>query len=187
MKIVGIDYSMTSPGVVTFEGELEDFKFTNCKAHYLTGVKKYEFEYANVRGDLLSDWISQEERYNNIAEWTMQFVDGADYVAIEGYSMGSSGRVFNIAENCGVLKHLLWKANYKTFIYSPSEIKKHASGKGNTNKDGMYNAFVDAGNPDIAKSIIPDKKSIQSPVADIVDAYYICSILRHELMNGSIS
>ena len=186
MKIVGIDYSMSSPGVVTYTGELKDFSFDKCKASYLTSVKKYQLQYNNITGDKLHEWESQEQRYNLIADWTMDLVEGADYVAIEGYSMQSSGRVFNIAENCGLLKHKLWQNGYNTSIYSPSEIKKFATGKGNANKDGMYTAFVGEGNPDIAKTITPDKKGIQSPVADIVDAFYICKLLADKLMNGSI-
>ena len=39
----------------------------------------------------------------------MDKVIGCEQIAIEGYSMGSKGKVFNIAENTGVLKYKIYK------------------------------------------------------------------------------
>ena len=52
-------------------------------------------------------------------------------VFIEGYSFGSKGQaVFQIAENCGILKYRLQMS--PTMLYDtivPSVVKKYASGK----------------------------------------------------------
>ena len=51
--------------------------------------------------------------------------------------MGSRGKVFNLAENTGLLKHKLWKHNIEVILQSPSSIKKFATTKGNANKNVM--------------------------------------------------
>ena len=46
-KIIGIDYSLSSPAICVCRG---DFKFDNCKIYYLTNVKKYEGDFGNING-----------------------------------------------------------------------------------------------------------------------------------------
>ena len=61
---------------------------------------------------------------------------------MEGYAYGTSkGVVFEIGENTGVLKHKLMKAQISIDIFAPSEIKKHATTRGNANKVDMEYAF----------------------------------------------
>jgi hypothetical protein len=56
-------------------------------------------------------------------------------------------------------------------------IKKYATGKGNADKQMMYDSFVqDTGSP-LRLTLTPDKKEITSPVSDIVDSYFICKKL----------
>ena len=59
---------------------------------------------------------------------------------IEDYSFGSKGRVFNLAENCGLLKYMLFKKGYRFFTVPPTVVKKFATGKGNANKEAMVKA-----------------------------------------------
>ena len=76
MKI-GIDYSLSSPGVCvnTSEGE---FKYEDCNFYYLTATKKYDntFKDNNVcyvgTGHKL--YTSEPERYNNIADWVVDII-----------------------------------------------------------------------------------------------------------------
>ena len=57
----------------------------------------------------------------------------------------------------------------------PTVIKKYATGKGNANKDLMYEAFSDEllTPPDLKSALTPRSKKLTNPVTDIVDAYYI--------------
>ena len=93
-------------------------------------------------------------------------------IFIEGYSFGSKGQgLFQIAENCGILKYRLLEKghNYNTVV--PSVVKKGATGKGNADKDMMYEAFVKETKMDLKKLLDTDK--VGNPVSDIADSYFI--------------
>ena len=79
-------------------------------------------------------------------------------------------------------------------VFSPSQIKSHA-GKGNANKVLMYQYFVEdvCSDKELIRSnlykkmekikIEPNKKGeieIPKPIDDIVDAYFICNMLREK-------
>lgn len=117
------------------------------------------------------------ERYETIADWAMEILIGIEQIALEGYSFNSTGRVFNIAENTGVLKYKIYQAGTPLTIFPPPEIKKYATGKGNADKEVMYKSFLlETGFP-VKDVIAPDKKAVCSPVSDIIDSYFICKKL----------
>ena len=62
---------------------------------------------------------------------------------MEGYSFGSTGRVFNIAENTGILKYNLWAALIHFDVLAPTTVKKFATGSGSASKVDMFNQFVE--------------------------------------------
>lgn len=62
------------------------------------------------------------------------------FVVIEGYSMMSRGRVFNIGELGGVVRLLLFREGYPFVTIPPCTLKKWATGKGNAGKDAMIAA-----------------------------------------------
>ena len=95
---------------------------------------------------------------------------------IEGYAYGAVGRVFQIAENTGLLKYKLWKDGIPFSVFAPSEIKKHATGKGNSNKERLYECFLAETNVDIRKTLDIMNNKVWNPVSDIVDAYYITKL-----------
>jgi Holliday junction resolvasome RuvABC endonuclease subunit len=53
----------------------------------------------------------------------------------------------------------------------PSVVKKGATGKGNADKDKMYEAFVKDTKIDLKKLF--DTEKVGNPISDIVDSYYI--------------
>ena len=160
MKI-GIDYSLSSPGVCvnTSEGE---FKYEDCTFYFLTNTKKYDatFKDKSVKfiGSPHQPYTNEPERYSQIADWVVDIIKthtkeyqikhgyfywpGDAPIQIEDYSYGSTGRVFHIAENLGLLKYKLkMECGWDYTLLPPSVIKKHATGKGNANKELMLNAF----------------------------------------------
>ena len=173
MITVGIDYSLTSPCVCI----ARDKTFTNAFFYFLNDRKTVQGKFHNILGDQHEEYLTDQERYENIASWVLGIL--ADFekeevvILIEDYSFGSKGRVFNLAENCGLLKHKLWQSKYIFDTIAPTVLKKFATGKGNANKDAMYASFLAAGNPDINKIISPKKATIGNPVSDIVDSYYL--------------
>jgi len=56
-------------------------------------------------------------------------------------------------------------------LIPPSIIKKYATGKGNANKELMYEAFYNETKVDLQNIL---NCSITNPLTDIVDAYFIC-------------
>ena len=191
MKI-GIDYSLSSPGICVNTSE-EEFRYEDCKFYYLTNTKKYEgtFKEKMAFGTSAVEYIgaphrpysSEPERYNNIANWAIDIIKlygdaktGINRIKptiqIEDYSFGSTGRVFHIAENLGLLKYKLKiECGWDYTLLAPSVIKKFATDKGNANKEIMLSAFQ--GDTGVNLGELFDS-SAKSPISDVVDAYFIC-------------
>jgi len=189
MKI-GIDYSLSSPGVCINTSE-EEFRYEDCKFYYLTNTKKYQgtFKEKMAFGTSAVEYVgtphrpynSEPERYNNIANWVIDIInDPFNYwphsrdpiIQIEDYSFGSTGRVFHIAENLGLLKYKLKiECGWDYTLIAPSVIKKFATDKGNANKEMMLHAFQE--DTGVNLEVLFDTKS-KSPISDVADAYFIC-------------
>jgi Holliday junction resolvasome RuvABC endonuclease subunit len=181
MRVVGIDYSLSSPCVCI--GDPNDFRFETCKFYYLTDLKKLDVDIDNIRGDLHLDYSCEEQRYGNITTWVMSLLKEGDVIYMEGYSMASTGRVFSIAENAGLLKHFLWKCKYEYNIIPPTVIKKFATGKGNANKQALQDCF-ETETKYYIKSKLGLTEKQWNPSSDIIDSYYICKLgINKELTN----
>jgi len=172
MIVVGIDYSLTSPCVCVSR----DKTFSNSFFYYLNDRKSVQGVCHNILGDNHEEYLTDQERYENIASWVLTILTGFRkedvVILIEDYSFGSKGKVFNLAENCGILKYMLYKAGYRFFTVPPTVVKKYATGKGNATKDKMYDAFMSETGIDLHRIISPTTK-LGSPTTDIVDAWYI--------------
>ena len=189
MKI-GIDYSLSSPGVCVNISEGE-FKYEDCTFYFLTNTKKYDatFKEKMAFGTTAVEYIgtshklytSEPERYNNIANWVIDIIKShkkdswsleQPIIQIEDYSFGSTGRVFHIAENLGLLKYKLkMECGWDYTLLPPSVIKKFATDKGNANKEMMLHAFEKDTGTNLAQVFDTTSKS---PVSDVADAYFIC-------------
>jgi len=171
--VYGIDYSMTSPAVCSILNGSYTIRFlTNTQRHLQT----YEFSSKvgpiTVIGDPQPEYQSQEERFDGIAQWALRSL-GKGRIIIEDYSMGSKGKVFHIAENCGLLKHKIWSAGLSFETIPPTSLKKFASGKGNSDKTAMHLAFTELTGIDLMKEMTPNAKECSSPVSDVVDAFFL--------------
>lgn len=170
--VVGIDYSLTSPGICILtdtEVRLYGFGAKKMAGFYeKDDVKVFLYDYPV--------YSCEQERHNKICGWSLGIIKNyagepsdVDHVLIEGYSFGSSaGRAFDIAENCGLLKHYLWKDGYKFSTIPPTTLKKYATGKGNSDKDVMHDAFKTE-RFDL-QELLGQKKT---PTSDLVDAFFL--------------
>jgi len=111
----------------------------------------------------------------------MGIVAGIDQVSLEGYAYSAQGRVFNIAENTGILKYKLWQSRIPVEVIPPSAVKKLATGKGNSDKAAMYVQFTQDTDIPLMDIISPEKTKVSNPVSDIVDAFYICKFLYNKI------
>jgi len=168
--IIGIDYSLTSPAVcVNIDGD------AGLMFYYLTNKKKWTGTMSEeIVGYEHKEWKDPIQRFKYISDFALDIISPLlnPKIYIEGYSFGSKGQgLFQIAENCGILKYRLQEQNlpYETVV--PSVVKKGATGKGNADKDMMYNAFVAETNIDL-KSIFETEK-VGNPISDIADSYFI--------------
>jgi hypothetical protein len=173
--LIGIDYSITCPCLCLFD-ERKTFKFENCFFYYLTNTKKYADKIApNITGESFQEYVQDVDRFDTISEWATNLCIGAADVGMEGYAYGAKGRVFNLAENMGLLKYKLYKHAIPVTIVEPSKVKKCATGKGNADKQVMYETFSKETNTDL-KSIF-NQKTLSNPVTDVIDSYYVLKAL----------
>ena len=163
----GIDYSLTCPAITV--GNKKDF--AQCKSFFYTNTNKYVGAFGNVYGLKMQPYESEIERYDNLSEWAIAILlkFGVRSVIIEGYSMGSKGRVFHIAENTGILLYKLWLNGIEFRSVAPTSLKKSFSGKGNSNKEQMVESFIKQTSIQLPTKM--DCAVGSSPVADVVDSY----------------
>jgi Holliday junction resolvasome RuvABC endonuclease subunit len=173
MIVAGIDYSLTSPAICVHNGQTWDY--ANCSFYYLVQKEKNTKAFFPFYPQIYLSYASDVERFDNLANWSIGILKAhkVEKCFIEGYAFGAVGRVFQIAENAGLLKHMLWKENIRFEIEPPTVIKKFATSKGNANKEKMYEAFVEENSVDIRDKIGIMNNKQWNPVSDIVDSYYI--------------
>lgn len=194
MILAGIDYSMTSPAICIFDAKEQYAKtsrpltFDACRFFFLSDKKKYQKTFGNIHGAALPvDYESQEERFDHISGWAVSVLQEhrVSRVAIEDYAFAATGRVFHIAENAGLLKYKWWKRMNDPMVrFTPNEIKKHLSGKGNASKRGMELAFEAQTGVKI-KEILGQNENHENPSSDLIDSYAIVGLLHHSFENGS--
>jgi len=181
MRIAGIDYSLTSPAICVWKSTDDRlFNFDDCALYYLEIPKRRgptPHGILNIHTDPYPEWETEEERHELLSKWTMSIITGCE-VFIEGYAFATSGtsHVRSIAENTGLLKHKMYKVKQSFTSVPPTVIKKYATGKGNANKEGMYEAFVDEllTPTDLKERLTPKATKVKNPVSDLVDSYFIC-------------
>ena len=169
---IGIDYSLTSPAI-----HIDDIRSGTFSFHYLTSKKKWIGRQGeNITGYEHKEWNDPIERFTYISDFVMDLLSNykqnQPIIFIEGYSFGSKGQaVFQIAENCGILKYRLMdkRIDYETVV--PTQVKKFASGKGNADKQLMYDSFCKEHKNELMKDF--DMGKLNNPVTDIVDSFYI--------------
>jgi Holliday junction resolvasome RuvABC endonuclease subunit len=172
---IGIDYSLTSPAITV----LNDDSYKNSLHFFFTDKPE---KYPKSSEMLITPlqyptfWKIPFERYSAIANTIVDIVKvfPNPFVAIEGYAMMGNGKVFNIAEGCGVMKYLLYINNIEfTDNCPPSSVKKFATNKGNADKQLVYDAFVNLTGHDIHKTYQPNKQLKSSFASDIADSFFI--------------
>lgn len=174
MAILGIDYSLTSPSLCVYRGE-GDFNLSSVNFHYLSDIKKSIKNEGYLIGTSYPSFTTQEQRYHQISNWVLDVVNlyPITDVFIEGYAFNAVGRVFQIAENTGVLKYRLSQYGINSITVPPTVVKKYATGKGNANKEKMNDSFIEETGVNLKSALqLTDKQ--WNPSSDIIDSYYIC-------------
>jgi Holliday junction resolvasome RuvABC endonuclease subunit len=169
----GIDYSTTSPCICIFkkDGTINPI---DCNFSFFA-LDKWRPRWSalqNVNCYKLPKDLKLIDKYIFLADWTIEALrwhnGRVEKVILEDYSYGSTGRVFNIAENVGILKFKLKQNGFRYETVPPTVIKKFATGKGNSNKEAMLEAWK--AEPDNFELV----QENGNPATDIVDSYYLC-------------
>jgi hypothetical protein len=172
MQVAGIDYSLTTPSICLVNVD-EQFSFDTCSFYFLTGKQKLAAKYlkGKITGKLHYPYTLAEQRYDNIAHWALDVLNGINFLVLEDYAFAAKGRIFNIGENTGLLKHQLWRFQKKFVVVPPTVIKKFATSKGNAKKEQMYEAFLSETSCDLMKLF--EMTNVDSPINDIADSYFM--------------
>jgi len=180
MFICGIDYSVSSPAVV--KAELND-NMDIIDISYLSfnsTLKMCKLD-SNIIYNKKDKFNNDFDRYMYLRDTVISFIYGTnppDYIAIEGYAMHGVGKLLNIAEATMLVKEEIYNRYTPLRIYTPSAIKKFATGNGSAGKLLMFNSFNDANEKLLSLDHLPDLKN---PKEDIIDAYWIMRVLHTEL------
>ena len=185
---IGIDPSINSTGLTILKydnNELINEKFFIIKPNKLTkreekiSIRNFKYllynkidvsEYKddNHKGEYYKtiNMIEISELiYKTICKNTHK--DDNIVISMEGISYGSSIRTKSIFDLAGLnylIRYLIIKSGHmKLIICPPQEIKKFASGKGNSLKDILINSFL----------ILYPKYEIIPKLDDLVDSYYM--------------
>lgn len=193
--VVGIDYSMTCPAICVMPLSKEPSP-ENCQFYFRTENRRLQKDLGsanNIHGAAHSEYKDDIQRYSQLAMWSLMNISKTPGYAqkkrpkvfVEGYSMGSKGAVFNIGENTGILKHVLFLEGLHVETVPPTVVKKYATGKGTADKSMMYESFASLFDKekDLLKVMLQEgKKKVDSPLSDIVDAFYIAKYGRDQIL-----
>ena len=170
---------MTSPAMVILNEDAQEYKFyymttTKSRVNVTKDLDSRLIEYdSSVTQDIRDEKVgSSMNRFQTIARYftSHMIAKGVGHVFLEGYSLGSKGKVFSIAENTAVLKMYLMKMEVPVTIIPPTVIKKWATGRGNANKRDMKEAYERRVR---AHWLAPISHYKDSPYTDCIDAYWI--------------
>jgi Holliday junction resolvasome RuvABC endonuclease subunit len=174
---IGIDYSMTSPGICVMDHSGNIDIYALCDSHVdKKCYKEGKFTFYTLKDK--EPWKTPIERFDRLARKVLAIINRYDLgeekpiIYIEGYSMASKGQVFHIAENAAVLKHYFFQVGLKYREIAPTTLKKFATGSGRAQKEDMHDAFMKETGIDLKGQITPNRK-LGSPVTDLIDAYYL--------------
>lgn len=158
MRVLGIDQSYTSCGVVI----LEDDKVVQMEI--LKSPKAMDiFDRAKTIATLVSTFVMSQD------------MDG---VALEGLAFGMRGSATrDLAGLQFTIVQYLRKHHHDPEIITPKTLKKFAVGKGNAKKEDLYEAL-----PDDVKEMIHEKGFKKTTGRyDITDAYWLAKYKSSQL------
>jgi hypothetical protein len=177
MIISGIDPSINGTGI--YKMNLDDKTLEILDQQYLSFTQVKKNETPDVIYYKKKDFKNPIEQNIWMHNYIENFVQSSEYVAIEDYAYNAVGNVFQIGEFVGTLKENLYlKGTIGMRLYEPTVVKLFACNKGNSDKVSMCDQYDKLEDGQMDLSHLPQYKT---PKEDIVDAYYICKLLRLEL------
>lgn len=190
MVYAGIDYSINCPCICIYDsdaGELNHdtslYFFSQYGVSKKEEMRRHELDVKNIFPSVQYKWKDTYSRYLGLADYFLSLMIQYDVsvVSMEDYSLGSKGRVFNIAECTAILKNLMLMSGIRFYAFPPMYVKKIFSKKGNADKEYMITSYAMRYGVDIS-SIFGKTGHTESPISDIVDSH----AMLYTLLNGDI-
>lgn len=207
MNYIGIDFSLNSPGICVWNGNLHFISYIKST----TSKKELQFREDlklidnfslieqpdfKLNQDFSNNEMQKLLRYKRMSKDIIDIIkpyinEKSPIIGFEGSSYGSkvgTNNIIDMASAATVLKiEILKRLKPKEIItVAPSTIKKHA-GKGNMNKQEVYDNFMlDIFNELSNHSLFIYLKDlsiagkIPKPIDDLIDAYFLNHFLRLE-------
>jgi len=164
MTLIGIDFSINSPGMCIlrnndynfFGGYRENKKLRKKEQLFFNKAISNEipkFEIFKIPELVVEENYFQQEIINlkdaaNLAKLVVNIIDNlnidkkASIIGIEGFSYNSQGAFVSKMYGYGyILRYILYERGYNFKIVSPTSVKKTA-GKGSFKKEQMIEAFL---------------------------------------------
>jgi len=180
--IIGIDPSLNSTGVVVKNNN--NYKYYVIGSHtekqFVEDAKNFgviylQYEKPEKTKNYCSDELVETARIDTIAKNIAKIVSACKLENPQIYMEGCALRALGKVESLFALNFLIRiriqetfekNENYRLFIKSPSENKKHFSGKGNASKELMVSTFLKQR---------PEFSGVKAKwLDDIADAYSFC-------------
>jgi len=137
MLFLGIDQSLRSTGVAVISKEQEVRYTGTVTPGKLTGVSRL----VCIR---------------NALREVIGLYPGIHYAALEGYSIGSVNRSFDLGELGGLVRIVLHDEGIPALIVPPTSLKQFVTGNGSSDKDAMRRAVLKKWGIDINQDDICD-------------------------------
>jgi Holliday junction resolvasome RuvABC endonuclease subunit len=179
MTILGIDLSLTSPGlVVQSENEYTAYFYACRKRDNSLASKSFAFDGGVFHLKKLQDQEQTDNlfgRYDVIVRDILRIVETHDvkHVVIEGYAFSAqSSSTSKLFELGGIVRYSLWRKNITFEDIAPTRVKKMFTGCGKADKLEMWKTFHKIYKfPDLRTIFkVHNCKDVAHPVQDIVDA-----------------
>lgn len=187
MNILSVDYSTSCVGITVRENDkLFFYSIMRVEPKNLPFEDDFTLIIIPKSDDYLLDAIE-------IAN-TILYIAGkheCKVATFEGYSFGSKSRSFDLLFECtGIAKAFLRTQGIEVFSYAPTTVKKHFTGKGNSRKLNMFDAFLLYRTDDVIESVFWQRcveyqgeirminrngefRGIMKPYEDIIDSYAV--------------
>lgn len=186
IKIAGIDPSINSTGkcIMDLDDDTYEIKSLKFYGYHPTKVREYIGEGVVVR-HLGSKYTSKLmfERQDIAYQILLEDMDEVKHIAFEGYAFGKQGTrsLVQLGEFIGGMKKMFYDLGKGIVLYPPKTVKKFATGNGNADKVLMCDTFRKT-----CTHLYPEEFSnfdnYDSPLADMVDAFWMAETLRNHLI-----
>lgn len=186
MTLVGIDFSITSPAATILNENEYSFyaiqRKDSKKIRKLNMLKNTTVEICSNEG--LTPFQYYDKMTDMFLRWINSNIGPDPIFAMEDYAYGAKGNsLLDIVAATTIFRYKLIKkyGEAKFNLYSPSHIKKHATGKGNATKEMMLDAFKSLNLVFPFANYLMSLDKTEKPVEDMIDSFWTLDTMKSEI------